>query len=85
VLFAGAIVPVPQMALPGRLISFAMANRWGFEALGRVLPLDPATGTPTLAAYADAFSGPALTGLLVLLASAAVLLVATVRVLERRS
>jgi ABC-type multidrug transport system ATPase subunit len=85
VLFAGAIVPVPQMALPGRLISFAMANRWGFEALGRVLPLDPGTGTPTVAAYADAFSGPALTGLLVLLTSAAVLLAATVRVLQRRS
>jgi hypothetical protein len=85
VLFAGAIVPVPQMALPGRLISFAMANRWGFEALGRVLPLDPGTGTPTVAAYADAFSGPARTGLLVLLASAGMLLVATVRVLQRRS
>jgi hypothetical protein len=40
VLFAGAIVPVPQMALPGRAISLGMATRWAFEALGRILPID---------------------------------------------
>src|SRR5204863_9393847 len=66
VLFAGAIVPVPQMALPGRLISFGMANRWGFEALGRALPLDAATAGPTAAAYTSAFGGAAVMGWLVL-------------------
>ena len=69
----------------GRVISFGMANRWGFEALGRVLPLDGRGGSPTLAAYAHAFTGPALTGWLVLAASAAALTLATVRVLQRRS
>ena len=71
--------------LPGRLISLGMANRWAFESLGRALPLDARTGGPTLAPYAHAFTGPALTGWLVLAASAAVLTAATVRVLRHRS
>jgi ABC-type multidrug transport system ATPase subunit len=85
VLFAGAIVPVPQMALPGRVISVGMANRWAFEALGRVLPLHPHEGGPAMVPYADAFSGPALTGWLVLAAMAAGLTGATVAVLRWRS
>ena len=40
VLFAGAVVPVAEMAGAGRVISAAMANRWAFEALGRGLHLD---------------------------------------------
>ena len=51
VLFAGAIVPAPQMALPGRLISLGMANRWAFESLGLALPLHTHSGGPTLAPY----------------------------------
>jgi ABC-type multidrug transport system ATPase subunit len=85
VLFAGAVVPVSQMAPPGRVISFGMANRWAFEALGRVLPLHPDEGGPAMAPFAEAFSGPALTGWLVLTAMAAVLTGATVAVLRRRS
>ena len=80
VLFAGAIVPVGEMAAPGRLISFGMANRWAFESLGRVLPLDGAT----VAAYPDAFSGSALTGWAVLAVSAVALTVATMWVLRRK-
>jgi ABC-2 family transporter len=37
VLFVGAILPVPAMAAVGRWISYAMANRWAFEALGHSL------------------------------------------------
>ena len=37
VLFGGAIVPVDDMAAPGRWMSFGLANRHAFEALGRDL------------------------------------------------
>jgi ABC-type multidrug transport system ATPase subunit len=84
VLFAGAIVPVGEMAAPGRLISFGMANRWAFESLGRLLPLDVETGGGTVVAYADAFSGSALIGWAVLAGSAVVLTVATMWVLHRK-
>jgi ABC-type multidrug transport system ATPase subunit len=84
VLFAGAIVPVGEMAAPGRLISFGMANRWAFESLGRLLPLDVGTGGGSVVAYADAFSGSALIGWAVLAGSAVGLTVATMWVLERK-
>jgi len=35
VLFAGAIVPVVDMALPGRALSALLVGRWGFDAFGR--------------------------------------------------
>jgi hypothetical protein len=58
VLFAGAIVPTDDMALPGRLISVVMATRHAFEALGRALGLaDYATTLPAMAGYGDAFEG----------------------------
>jgi ABC-type multidrug transport system ATPase subunit len=85
VLFAGAIVPVPQMVLPGRLISSAMATRWAFESLGRALPLESATTTATAAAYAGAFGGAAVAGWIVLAASAVVFTGATVWVLRQKS
>ncbi len=85
VLFAGAIVPVGEMAAPGRLISFGMANRWAFESLGRVLPLDRENGGGTVVAYADAFGGSALAGWAVLAGSAVALTVATMWVLHRKS
>lgn len=40
VLFGGAIVPVDQMATPGRLMSLVLSNRHAFDALGRELHLD---------------------------------------------
>jgi ABC-type multidrug transport system ATPase subunit len=85
VLFAGAILPVGEMAAPGRLISFGMANRWAFESLGRVLPLDREAGGTTVVAYADAFGGSAVAGWVVLLGSAVALVVATAWVLHRKS
>jgi ABC transport system ATP-binding/permease protein len=85
VLFAGAIVPVGEMAAPGRLISFGMANRWAFESLGRLLPLDAQSGGATVVAYADTFGGSALIGWAVLAGSAVALTIATMWVLDRKS
>lgn len=86
VLFGGAIVPVHDMAAPGRVMSFGLANRHAFEALGRDLDLDRFTTTlPAMSAYRDTFSGGT-TGSLVALGTFAVALtVATVWVLRRRS
>jgi hypothetical protein len=61
-----------------------MANRWAFESLGRLLPLDVETGGGTVVAHADAFSGPALIGWAVLAGSAVVLTAATMWVLHRK-
>jgi hypothetical protein len=67
VLFAGAVVPVAEMALPGRAISLAMANRWSFEALGRALPARAFDRTAsTLAGYSGAFTGSPASGAVVL-------------------
>jgi hypothetical protein len=79
VLFAGAVVPVEEMAGPGRLMSFAMATRWAFESLGRSLHLGtgPDTGS---GAHLGPFDGSPVTGwavlaLLAVLAAASALLV----------
>ena len=85
VLFAGAVVPVGDMSGPGRSMSGLMANRWGFEALGRVLDLEPLTRqVATMGAYRDAFSGSPVMAWAVLAASAVVLCGATVAVLHHR-
>ena len=56
VLFGGAIVPVDQMATPGRLMSLGLSNRHAFEALGRDLDLDRFTATlPAMSAYRETF------------------------------
>ena len=67
VLFAGAVVPVVQMAVPGQAISFAMATRWTFESLGRGLGLGDGAGP-----HQTAFAGSPATGWAVLAALAAV-------------
>ncbi|MFI6076404.1 ATP-binding cassette domain-containing protein [Actinoplanes sp. NPDC051343] len=62
VLFVGAILPVPVMAPVGRWISYAMSNRWSFEALGHDAGL-PALwrdggsplGPPLLTSYGASF------------------------------
>ena len=67
VLFAGAVVPVAEMAGAGRVISAAMTNRWAFEALGRGLHLDALDERATaITAYSDAFTGSVLTACVVL-------------------
>jgi ABC-type multidrug transport system permease subunit len=86
VLFGGAIVPVDQMATPGRLMSFGLANRHAFEALGRDLDLDRYTATvPAMSAYRDTFHGGTASSLIALAAFAVALTLATVWVLDRRS
>jgi hypothetical protein len=71
------------MAAPGRAISFAMANRWAFESLGRGLHVD--AGRVPMPSYADAFTGSVLTGCAVLASLAIVFVVATVGVLASRT
>jgi len=86
VLFAGAVVPVADMAAPGRWLSLGLANRFSFEALGRALRLDQFTGTlPAMRAYGGTFSGSVADRWLVLAAFAGVFALATVWVLRRRS
>jgi ABC-type multidrug transport system ATPase subunit len=86
VLFAGAVVPVADMAGPGQVISAGMANRWAFESLGRSLDLDALTGQlPALAAYEPAFAGSAIAGVAVLAGTAALCGLATVLVLHCRT
>jgi ABC transport system ATP-binding/permease protein len=86
VLFGGAIVPVDQMATPGRLMSLVLSNRHAFDALGRDLDLDRYTATlPAMSAYRNTFHGGTSASLIALASFAVVLTVATVWVLDRRS
>jgi len=86
VLFAGAVVPVADMAAPGRWISLGLANRYSFEALGGALGLDRLTGTlPAMRAYGDTFSGTVAYRWLLLAGFAALFALATVQVLRLRS
>ncbi len=86
VLFGGAIVPVDQMALPGRLMSLGLANRHAFQALGRDLDLDRFTATlPAMSAYRETFNGGTAGCLIALGSFAVALTLATVWVLDRRS
>ena len=66
VLFSGAFVPVPQMGIVGAALSWAMTNRWAYEALGRGIGLaglwahgSSPLGPPLLASYGGTFQGSA--------------------------
>jgi len=86
VLFAGAVVPVDDMAPSGRAVSFGLSNRYAFEALGTDLRLDAVTRTlPSLHGYDGVFDGAVTGRWLVLAALAVVLAVATVHVVDRRA
>ena len=85
VLFAGAVVPVAEMAAPGRGISLGMANRWAFESLGRGLHVGAGRTAAAMPAYSDAFTGSALAGGAVLASLGLVFAVATVAVLASRT
>jgi hypothetical protein len=85
VLFAGAVVPADDMAIPGRLLSLGLANRYSFEALGRGLHLDQLAGTfPSIGAYGDTFSGTVAHRWLVLAGFTAVFTLTTMWVVHRR-
>ncbi|MET7482095.1 ATP-binding cassette domain-containing protein [Streptomyces sp. NPDC005538] len=91
VLFSGAFVPVPRMAPVGEAISWAMTNRWAFEALGGAIGLEslwrdggsPA-GPPLLRSYGDSFAHPAGHGWLILAGFTVLFLAATWAVLVRK-
>ncbi|WP_081396017.1 ABC transporter ATP-binding protein/permease [Mycobacterium colombiense] len=84
--FGGAIVPVDQMATPGRLMSLVLSNRHAFDALGRDLQLDRYTTTlPAMSAYRQTFQGGNVVSLLALVSFAVVLTLATAWLLDRRS
>ena len=86
VLFAGAIVPVPDMAAPGRAMSVGLANRWAFESLGRALEVDRLLGSLSDSpAHHTAFTGSPVQGWAVLAGFVGLLLAATVAVLHRRA
>ncbi|AFM16583.1 ABC-type multidrug transport system, ATPase component [Mycolicibacterium chubuense NBB4] len=86
VLFGGAIVPVDQMATPGRWMSLVLSNRHAFDALGRDLDLDRYTATlPAMSAYRETFQGGTAASVLALATFAVVLAVITVWVLRRRT
>ncbi|HEX8004910.1 MAG TPA: ATP-binding cassette domain-containing protein [Trebonia sp.] len=92
VLFVGAILPVPAMAVVGRWISYAMTNRWAFEALGNSLgvarlwatgrsPLGP----PLLASYGSTFSRAVGADWLILVAFTVAFFAATIAVVTRKT
>jgi energy-coupling factor transporter ATP-binding protein EcfA2 len=90
VLFSGAFVPVPRMTGAGEAISWAMTNRWAFEALGSGVGLESLWGTgasplgpPLLASYGDSFGHPASRGWLILAGFTVLFLAVTWAVLVR--
>jgi hypothetical protein len=91
VLFSGAFLPVPAMATPGKVISYAMTNRWAFEALGHDTGLPrlwsgggSPLGPPLLASYGATFSHSVSADWVILLGFTVVLLAATWAVLAAR-
>ena len=92
VLFVGAILPVPTMAVAGKWISYAMTNRWAFEALGHSLgvaglwangrsPLGP----PLLASYGTTFARPVTADWLILGGFTVAFLAAAIAVVIRKT
>lgn len=86
VLFAGALVPTSQMAAVGRWMSVGLADRWSFEALGRVVDIDRILGDGALPAdYSGALTGSPVSCWLALAALTLIGLVLAVIVLARRT
>jgi ABC-type multidrug transport system ATPase subunit len=88
VLFVGAILPVPTMAAVGRWISYAMTNRWAFEALGHSLGVAALwangrspLGRPLLASYAATFARPVVVDWLILAGFTVAFLAATIAII----
>ncbi len=91
VLFAGAILPVPAMAIVGRWISYAMTNRWAFEALGHSLGVralwgngKSPLGAPLLASYGTTFDRAVAVDWLILAGFTAAFFAATIAVVSVR-
>ncbi|MFE5035380.1 ATP-binding cassette domain-containing protein [Streptomyces sp. NPDC056683] len=91
VLFSGAFVPVPRMTVAGKAISWAMTNRWAFEALGSGVGLESLwragrspLGPPLLTSYGESFGHPASRGWVILAGFALVFLAGTWVILVRK-
>ena len=92
VLFVGAFLPVPVMADVGRWMSYAMSNRWAFEALGHTAGLPELwrdggspLGPPLLAQYQDSFDHPLWTSWTILAGFAVLFAASTLLVLRRKT
>ncbi|MCW2931232.1 MAG: transporter ATP-binding protein [Actinomycetia bacterium] len=92
VLFVGAILPVPVMAAIGKWISFAMTNRWAFEALGNSLGVvqlwsngRSSLGRPLLMTYVTTFDRPVVVDWLVLSGFTVAFVAATIAVVLRKT
>ncbi|MGH6654532.1 MAG: ATP-binding cassette domain-containing protein [Actinocrinis sp.] len=92
VLFVGAFLPVPVMALPGRVLSYLMSNRWAFDALGTTAGLprlwrdgSSPLGPPLLQSYGDTFDGSVPKEWMLLIGFMFVFLIAAALVLARKT
>jgi ABC-type multidrug transport system ATPase subunit len=92
VLFVGAILPVPAMALGGRWISYAMTDRWTFEALGHSMGVTELwangrspLGAPLLASYGATFDRAVGVDWLILAGFMVAFFAATVAVVIRKT
>jgi ABC-type multidrug transport system ATPase subunit len=92
VLFVGAILPVPVMAALGKWISFAMTNRWAFEALGNSLGVvrlwsngRSSLGRPLLMTYGTTFNRPVVVDWLILSGFTVAFVAATIAVVLRKT
>jgi ABC-type multidrug transport system ATPase subunit/ABC-type multidrug transport system permease subunit len=92
VLFVGAILPVPTMAVVGRWISYAMTNRWAFEALGHSLGVGALwadgrspLGRPLLASYGTTFARPVAADWLILAGFTVAFLAVTIGIVVRKT
>jgi ABC-type multidrug transport system ATPase subunit len=83
VLFSGAMVPVATMTGAGDAISRAMSDRWGFEAVARLLELD--ASDPGVRAWSGAITGGIGAHVAILVAMTVGATVATMAVLSRRT
>jgi hypothetical protein len=83
VLFSGAMVPVATMTGAGESISRAMSDRWGFEAVARLLELD--ASDPGVRAWSSAITGGIDAHVAILVAMTVGATVATMAVLSRRT
>jgi len=92
VLFVGAFLPVPAMAVVGLWISYAMSNRWAFEALGHSMGVTALwasgrspLGPPLLASYGTAFARPVLADCLILGGFTVAFLAAATAIVARKT
>ena len=86
VLFAGAVVPVDEMAPVGQIMSCGLIARWTFEALGRTMNINALIGDDVATAgYVSSFSGSPVTAWAILVAITVAASSGTVLVLRRRT